>query len=143
MLRDNLKRINMDAEEFCIAFCHKFGQLNVLALFEFLGEQTFLEFLEKFGGNYVKVPSVARINDFFERQRLLHIYKLLTAAYKRKDVKAWEVFERQFLFECKKMKIRYETGRQLVLEIDKSNREALSWLRNLKAMESRQDRKEL
>lgn len=143
MLRDNIKRISMDAEEFITAFCHQFGRLNVLALYEFLGEQTFLHFLEVFGGQYVKVPSAAKISDFFERQRLLHIYRLMTIAYKKGQVKDWHTYEYNFLVACKKLHIRYETGKALCLELDKRNREALAWLRNIKATESRQNRKEL
>lgn len=134
----------MDGEEFVTAFCHKFAKLNLLGLLEFLGEKRFLEFLDTFGGNYIRVPTASNINDFFERQKLLHIHRLMTAAYKRGDSKAWETFEHQFIYECKnRLHIRYETGLQLVKQLEAESKESLAWYRNLKVMEARQERKEL
>lgn len=144
MIKDSIERLQMDGEEFVTAFAWKFSKLNILSLLEFLGEKRFLEFLDQFGGNYIRVPTASKINDFFERQKLLHIHRLMTEAYKRGDSRAWETFEHQFIYECKnRLHIRYETGLQLVKQLEAENKESLSWYRNLKAMESRQERKEL
>lgn len=144
MTDENTRYINPDSIPLILKIiCYKYQNYNLLALYMFLGQEKFGEFLDKFSGCYFKIPSPQKILKVIDEFRMAHIYQQMMKAYKDKDVKGWETLEKIFNTESKRLGNKPTSAREAVYLFKKEIQLAEEWITKLEQMETRQDKTEL
>lgn len=126
-----------------IYMCHRHNRMNLTDLLEFLGEEKFVEFIERFGGSYIRIPAPDRISNCIDHYRMLLLYNRINKFYKEKKLADWEEAERQFKLVCSRNHIRYETGFKLAKDTRGRIANALSWYVKLLELERDQNKKDV
>ena len=123
--------------------CWRLQKFNIVALDRHLGDKEFLRFLSQFAGCYIKLPPAQKIYDIIDDYKLYLLNGKLKDAYRNRRLMEWETLDRQFNIECKKRRIRYDSGRKLVQKVTKEIGVASNWYSRLKKIEEKQEQSEV
>lgn len=121
---------NAIPESLMVMLCYRYNRNNLYQLLQFLGTQQFVKFLGAFAGCYLKLPPADRISKLIDDYRMILLSSKALRAYRERNMKAWEEYDKQFRLACRRNHIEEETGRKKVKKSRHELKSAIKWIQS-------------
>lgn len=142
MLQAELEHAGMSRRELMDLMCYRFMRFNLLSLAQFLNESDFIRFMDRFAGCYIKIPPAAKILETFDEYKLYLLSKRIDELYEQRKINELHELEKQFLLVCRRLHIKYDTGRKVAKKVEEDLQETARWTTRMRELDERQSRQD-